>query len=381
MSVRTPIPLLRVELDPGVLDDIRRVIESGWLIRGDRVAEFEEALGDYVGGGRKVLAMNSCTAALHLALQGRGIGPGDDVICPSLSFVASANCIFHAGARPVFADIDPVTFNLDPSDVDRRVTERTRALVVVHQVGLPADNDALYAIARRRGLAVIEDAACAIGSTYRGKRIGAAGQAVTFSFHPRKPITTGEGGALVTDDEALYEYARSAHEHGANVSNRLRHLGGQREQEGYTQIGYNYRMNEIAAVIGLNELGRIEAKLAGRRAVAERYAEELGDVQEVILPTEPEGCGHNWQSYIIRFRGGNETRETVFATLADAGIASMRGIPPIHKQPYIRRMLGDIELPETERASAETLFVPIFPGLSGEEVATIAGHIRNALTG
>jgi len=380
VSVRTPIPLLRVELDPAVLDDIKRVIEGGWLIRGDRVAEFEEALGHYVGG-RKVLAVNSCTAALHLALQGLGIGAGDEVICPSFSFVASANCIFHAGATPVFADIDPVTFNLDPADAAKRVTDRTRALMVVHQVGLPADNDALYALARQHGLSVIEDAACAIGSTYGGRRIGATGKAVTFSFHPRKPITTGEGGALVTDDDALYEYARSAHEHGVNVSNRLRHLGGQREQEAYTEIGYNYRMNEIAAVIGLNELRRIDEKLAGRRAAAERYAEELGDVEEAILPTEPEGCGHNWQSYIIRFRGGHEAREKVFSALAEAGVASMRGIPPIHKQPYIRRMLGEIALPETERASAETLFVPIFPGLSDEEVAYVAGNLKDALTG
>jgi perosamine synthetase len=265
------IPITRPHLAGGEAEAVAETIASGWLSQGPRVKAFEDAFAERVGAAHAV-ATTSCTTALALALHAVGVGPGDEVIVPSHSFIATANAVWHCGAEPVFADIDARTYNLDANAAERAITERTKAIMPVHQVGLPADMDAFLSLAERHRLALVEDAACAIGAEYRGRPIGSLETLACFSLHPRKVITTGEGGMITLQDEALAERLRRLRAHGMSMSDLARHSATEVTFESYPERGFNYRMTDMQAALGLCQLDALDWILQRRRELAERAA-------------------------------------------------------------------------------------------------------------
>jgi perosamine synthetase len=288
------------------------------------------------------------------------------VICPSYSFVATANAVLYTGATVVFADIEPDTWNLDPDDALRRVTARTKAVIPVHQIGLAADLDRFEPFARR-GIAIVEDAACAIGSLYRGRPIGSHNHLACFSFHPRKTISVGEGGMLTTDDPAAADTARRLRSHGASVSDRARHAARGLVREEYNELGYNYRMTDIQAAIGIVQLGKLDRLLARRRAIAAAYDAAFASVPAIQVPARPAYAEHAYQSYAIRLTGASRVeRDDLMRALIAAGVSCRRGIAPIHREPLYRDRAG-VSLPVTDEVSARSVFLPIFGGLSEQD--------------
>jgi perosamine synthetase len=358
---------------------VLEVLRSGWLVQGPKVAEFERAVAAYVGA-RHAVATSSCTTALHLALVLHGIGTGDEVIVPSFTFIATANVVLYTGATPVFVDIDPRTYNLDPDAVEAAITPRTRAIMPVHQIGLAADIDRLAAIARRHDLVLIEDAAPAIGATYKGRRVGGLGHPACLSFHPRKVITTGEGGMLLTDDEALAERARTLRAHGMSVSDLARHRADRVLVEEYHELGYNYRMTDLQAAIGIEQLKRLDEMIERRREVAGRYAKALADADGVQLPFSPPDAPHTYQSYMIELRPGlGLNREILMQELLAAGVATRRGVMAIHLEPQYRQRWPDLRLPVTESATRHTLLLPIYATMTSTEQEYVIDQLLRAL--
>ena len=322
-------PFLGADEEKAVVD----VLRSGWISQGPRVAEFEQRFAEYVGSPYAV-AVSSCTTALHLALLAVGVKEGDEVLCPSLSFIATANAIVHAGATPVFVDIDESTYNIDPQRIELALTPRTKAILVVHQIGLPAALDEIQAIARRHGLVVVEDAACAIGSEYRGQRIGAPHSAIAcFSFHPRKILTTGEGGMITTADPQVADRLKQLRQHAMTVSDVARHSSSTVMIERYDEVGYNYRMTDLQAGVGLVQLQRLEEMIPKRRQLAARYSAELASIRWLLLPQESAECRHNFQSYMVRLASDAPIgRDQLMQSLLDCGVSSRRGIMAIHRE-------------------------------------------------
>ena len=373
------IPITRPRIGEEEARAAGEAILSGWLSQGQRVLHFEEAVARYVGAPHAV-ATSNCTTALHLALIAAGVGRGDQVICPSFTFIATANAVLHAGAEPVFVDIDPDTYNLDPEKVEAALTPRTRAIIPVDQIGLAADIPAIVDIARRRGLVVVEDAAPSLGATVGERRVGALSDFTCFSFHPRKSITTGEGGMITTANAEAAARLRRLRSHGASTSDLSRHRSGTLDFEEYAEPGFNYRMTDVQAAIGLVQMGRLDDILAERRSLALRYIERLGGLEGVVAPTEPAGRRHTFQSFCLRLPSG--TRPRVMAHLAEAGIASRRGVMAVHLEPVYRAIWPDVRLPETERAAADTLLLPLFAGMTVEEqdqvVEALVQSLRSA---
>ena len=373
------IPFARPDFDEAEERAVAEVIASGWVSQGPRVARFEAMFAERIGTAHAV-ATTSCTTALHLALVLADVGPGDEVICPSYTFIATANAVLYAGATPVFAEIDPFTWNIDPADALRRVTPRTKAIIPVHQVGLPADLDGLRPLADR-GIAIIEDAACAIGAAYRGRPIGSLGYTACWSFHPRKTISMGEGGMLTTDDAVAAERARQLRSFAATVSDHDRHQAGGVVYEEYRELGYNYRMTDVQAAIGIAQLAKLERLLARRQELARRYDDAFGALAGLQLPARPVYAHHPFQSYGVRLLPECPVgRDDLLRELVAAGIACRRGIPPIHLEPLYRDRFGAISLPITEEVAARSLFIPIFGSLSNEDqdrvIDAVARRIR-----
>jgi perosamine synthetase len=371
------IPLTRPEFGDEEARAVADVLKSGWVVQGPRVAEFERLVSARLGAAHGV-ATTSCTTALHLAFVVSGIGPGDEVICPSYSFIASANAVVHAGATPVFADVEDDTWNLDPSDVGRRVSPKTKAVLAVHQVGLAADLDRLRAAVPER-VAILEDAACAIGSTYKGRPIGSHGNVACLSFHPRKTISLGEGGMLLTDDASVAERARTLRSHGASVSDLDRHQAKGLVFEEYRELGYNYRMTDIQAAIGIEQMKRLDDLLARRRAVAARYNTAFCRSEHIQTPAQPEYAQHSYQSYAVRLRPAcRVSRDDVMRELIEAGITCRRGIPPIHLEPLYRRG-ARVSLPVTEALAAESIFLPMYASLTDADQARVVDAVLRAV--
>ncbi|MBK8189935.1 MAG: DegT/DnrJ/EryC1/StrS family aminotransferase [Vampirovibrionales bacterium] len=381
------IPIAR----PCFADDAPRALaealKSGWVSQGPLVQAFEDAIAARAGAAYAV-ATTSWTTAFHLALLLHGIGPGDDVLCPSYSFIATANVIRHVGATPRFVDIDPQTLNLDAATAEAVILAhyrpgadgrwrhgesggQLRAILGVHQIGMPFDIDALAALAERYGLDLLEDSACALGSEYKGRPVGASGFCGAFSFHPRKIITTGEGGMLLLADDKQAERARRLRLHGMSLSDLARHGAGSTVYETYPEVGYNYKLTDLQAALGLSQLAQLDDFLAQRQAIARRYDADLGALPGVSALTPPPyvSCW-NAQSYPVRLLGADERqRDAAMRALDEAGVATRRGIPPIHLQAAYDE--GAISLPMSEAVSRESFFLPIYPGLSANELDRI----------
>jgi perosamine synthetase len=355
------IPFARPEFDDAEISAVAEVLRSGWASQGPAVEKFERLFAEFVQA-RHAVAVSSCTTALHLALIVADVGPGDEVICPSYSFIATANAILYCGATPVFADIDRDTWNLDPDDALRRITPRTRVVMPVHQVGLAADLDRFAAVPP--GVTVVEDAACAIGSAYHGRPIGSHGRTACFSFHPRKTLSTGEGGMITTDDPEVAERVRRLRSHGASVSALSRHQSKGLVFEEYRELGYNYRMSDVQAAIGIAQVAKVPALLARRRAIADRYDAAFANHPAIRVPARPPYASHAFQSYGIRLTAECAVnRDEVLRRLVDRGVSCRRGIPPIHREPLYQDRFGSVSLPVTEEVSARSLFLPMFASL------------------
>jgi dTDP-4-amino-4,6-dideoxygalactose transaminase len=374
------IPIMRPWLGAEEAVAVGGVLASGWVAQGPKVAEFEAAVCGALGAPHGV-ATTSCTTALHLALHALEVRPGDEVIVPSLSFIATTNAPRYVGARPVFADVDVETQNLTAETVERALGPSTRAVVVVHQAGMPADVDAITAICEPRGIAVVEDAACAIGSTYRGRPVGAGDNLVALSFHPRKLLTTGEGGMLLTSDAALARRLRRLREHGMAVSAHDRHASRSVVVEAYEELGFNYRMTDLQAAVGLVQLGKLDAMVAERRSLAERYRDALENVPGLFLPSDPPYGTTNYQSYVVRLDDELPVeRDAVMQGLLDQGIASRRGIMAAHLEPACAD-LAALELPVTERLTRRSLILPLFHGMDAAQVERVAEALTHCVQG
>jgi perosamine synthetase len=361
------IPVARPSIGADEEKALLAALRSGWVSQGPRVAEFETSFAHYVGASCAV-AVSSCTTALHLALIAAGVKPGDEVLCPSLSFIATANAIVHAGATPVFVDVVSSTYNIDPFCIERAITARTKAILLVHQVGLPAELTEISQIAYRRGLLVIEDAACAVGAEYHEERIGRPHAAIAcFSFHPRKVLTTGEGGMITTADEELAARMRRLRQHGMTVSDITRHNSSKVMVESYDEVGFNYRMTDLQAAVGLVQLRRLDEMLAKRRALARLYSERLTSIPWLVPPQEPAGYRHSFQSYMVRLASDAPiSRDRLMQELLDRGVSTRRGIMAIHREtPY--RGAWDKQLPNTNAVTDTTMILPLFHEMTAED--------------
>jgi dTDP-4-amino-4,6-dideoxygalactose transaminase len=359
---------------------VAEVIATGWVAQGPRVAEFERAFAEAMHIPHAV-ATSSCTTALHLALLVAGVGAGDEVVVPSLSFIATTNAVRYVGASPVFADVDAATGNLTPASVASAITPRTRAVIAVDQGGMPVDLTGIRAVTDPRDVLVIEDAACGAGSTHRGRPVGAGAQLTAWSFHPRKVLTTGEGGMLTTDDAGWAARARRLREHGMSVSASERHRALVAPPEDYGEVGFNFRMTDLQAAVGLVQLRKLPAMVARRRELALRYREAIADVRGLRAVVDPEHGTSNFQSFWVEV--GEEyplDREGLLHTLAYAGISARRGIMAAHRQQPYRDLVGQGQLPNTERITDRTLILPLFHLMTADDQGRVVTVLRDPAT-
>jgi dTDP-4-amino-4,6-dideoxygalactose transaminase len=371
------IPVMRPWLGEEEAAAAAAAVASGWIAQGPRVAEFEQAFAASFGTGHAV-AVSSCTAGLHLALIAAGIGPGDEVIVPSLSFIATANAVRYVGAQPVFADVDLATQNLVPGSVAPHLTTRTRAVILVDQAGVPADLDAMQALCEPHGVEVIEDAACAIGSRYHGRPAGAGAGIAAFSFHPRKLLTTGEGGMLLAQDAEVAARMRRLREHGMDVSAAQRHASSQPVIEHYLETGFNFRMTDIQAAIGLVQLAKLPALIARRRALADRYHRLLAQIPGLVMIRDTEHGTTNYQSFWVLLPDGFPvSRDELLKMLADDGVSARRGVMAAHAEPAYSDCPHP-PLPVTERLSSSSLILPLFHEMTESEQDLVVSVISRA---
>ena len=377
------IPIAKPVLEDAEAEAARQAVLSGWVTLGPQVSAFEREFAAYVGAPHGC-AVSSCTTALHLALLAAGVGPGDEVVTASHSFIATANSIRYCGATPVFVDIDPTTFNVEPRLVAEAVTPRTRAILAIHQLGMPCDLPSLLGIANRHGIALIEDAACAVGSEIRingqWEPIGRPrGKIACFSFHPRKVITTGDGGMLTTANAEFDRKFRLWRQHGMSVPATVRHCSPQVVFEDYPVIGYNYRMTDIQAAIGRKQLERLPQLVSRRRLLAKRYAELLRNIDGLGLPFEPEWARSNWQSYCVRLPDRVD-QKVVMQRLLDQGIATRRGVMCSHREPCYSGEKPHQDLRQSEFAQDRSILLPIYTQMTEDDQVRIANALRRELS-
>jgi dTDP-4-amino-4,6-dideoxygalactose transaminase len=357
---------------------VAEVIRSGWIAQGPRVREFEESFAQHQQAAHAV-AVSSCTTGLHLALLVAGVQAGDDVVVPSFSFVATANAPTYLGARPVFCDVDALTGNVTAQTVAEALTERTRAVVVVDQGGVPVDLDPIRALCDPLGIVVVEDAACGAGSTYRGRPVGAGAEIAAWSFHPRKLLTTGEGGMLTTSRSDWADRARTLREHAMSVSAADRHASVLAPAEEYTEVGFNFRMTDIQAAVGIVQLGRLDDMVARRRELALGYAKAVEEIDGLRMVADPEYGTTNFQSCWIEVGEGFPlTREALMVHLAQAEVSARRGIMASHRQPAHAGRAVAGQLPVTDRLTDTTLILPLHHTLSESDQARVIEALRGA---
>jgi perosamine synthetase len=372
------VPVMKPWLGEEEAAAAAEAVASGWVAQGPRVRAFEQEFAARVGATEGV-AVSNCTTGLHLALHLLGVGAGDEVVVPSFSFIATANAARYVAATPVFADVDPVTGNLTAETVEAVLTERTRAVIVVHQAGVPADTRPLYALLEQRGIAVVEDAACAIGSTLYGEPVGAGVDMAVFSFHPRKLVTTGEGGMLVTRHPEWATRARRLREHGMSASAADRHANGSVAPEQYLEPGFNFRMTDVQAAIGRVQLGRLDAMVARRRALADRYRALLAELPGLRMVGDPAWGTTNYQScWVLLPDDFPVSRDDLLVEFSRAGISPRRGIMAAHLEPAYAD-LPRVELPVTERLTNRSLILPLFHQMTEDDQDRVVDVLRDVL--
>ena len=364
------IPMAAPDISEADVQSVAEVVRSGRLALGPKTVAFEQSMADYVGV-KHAVAVSSGTAALHLIVRALDVGPGDEVLVPSFTFAASVNAILYEHATPVFVDVEPETYNLDPEDLERKITPRTKAIMAVDIFGHPAEWNELLRIAEKYGLKIIDDSCEALGAEYEGRKIGQFGDAAAFAFYPNKQMTTGEGGIIVTDDDEIARLARSMRNQGRGE------MGAWLEHE---RLGFNYRMDEMSAALGVSQLRRIETFLQKRERVANLYTEMLRNFDWVRPPVVKSNVRMSWFVYVVTLAEGLE-RGPVMREMEAMGIPSRGYFAPIHLQPYVRRMLGTEPgtLPVTERISKRTIALPFHNNLTTDEVERVVEALHQAV--
>jgi len=373
------IPYARQSVDE---DDIKAVVEalrSDWLTTGPKVAEFEEAIAGFVGA-KYAVAVSSGTAALHAAVYALGIGPGDEVIVPPMTFAATANCVVFQGGTPVFADVDSETLLIDPAQVEAKITSRTKAIIAVDYAGHPCDYDALKAIAKRHGLALVADACHALGAEYKGRKVGSLTDMAVFSFHPVKHITTGEGGMVTTDDPEVVRRMRLFRNHGIAADH---HERMQKDSWYYEMVdlGFNYRITDIQCALGLSQLKKLKGFLTRRRKIAKEYDQALSNI-DGIMPLLVRGdVLHAYHLYVIKidFQEIGVDRASFFKDAQEKGVSVNVHYIPVHLHPFYRKRFGTEKglCPVAETAYEQIISLPMFPGMTDEDVKTVIVEIKN----
>jgi perosamine synthetase len=390
VATKTSIPITKPVFGPEELRAVQLPLESGWVVQGPYVEQFEQLFSKYTEA-RFSAATSSCTTALHIAVAALGLKPGDEVIVPAFTWVATANVIEYMGAKPVFCDVDLRTFNIDPTAVEPLINERTVGMIPVHLFGLCADMDQILALARKNELWIVEDAACALGAWFHGKHAGTFGDAGAFSFHPRKSITTGEGGMITTEREDLDRLARSLRDHGASRSDLERHTTSSAFLlSDYRYLGFNFRMTDIQGSLGCVQMERAEGILEARRVLAGVYDVALADIEWLKTPLVPEGYVHGYQAYVTLFRPEeptienvhrlHEERNRVMAGLEEHGIATRQGthspiLTPLYSERYDLR---PEDFPNSVIADRLTMALPLFPQMTEEEQAEVISRLATA---
>jgi len=368
--------------DESEIELLRAVLASKWVTQGPMTEKFEALLA-VNQRAKHALACTSCTAALHVAAMALGLGAGDEVIVPAFTWITSAHAAEYVGAKAVFADIDLTTYNIDPARLAAAITPRTKAVVAVHLFGLAAPMDEIRAICVPRGIRIIEDAACAISTTYKGVPVGALGDIGCFSFHPRKVVTTGEGGALTTNDDALAQAIRSLRNHGATgLPPASAEPHGPWTMANFDRLGFNLRLSDIQAAVGVAQMAKLDRLVADRRAAARRYLDMLHDINDLVLPKAGDVDGHTFQSFVIRIaEGGRERRNAVMAALADEKIQTRPGTHAVHRLGYYRKKYGlrPEAFPNAAAAEDTTITLPIVPFMRVQDQERVAAILRRTL--
>jgi perosamine synthetase len=349
---------------------VNEVLDSGYLTQGPKAAQFEKLVGEYVGT-KYAFAASSATTGIHLAVDALGVTPGSEVIMPDFSFPATANAVVQQGAIPIFVDINLATFNLDPAKVEQAITSRTKAIMPVHAFGLVADMDPINEIAARHGIPVIEDAACALSGMYHGKQAGSLGTVGVFSFHPRKIITTGEGGMVTTDDPALAEKIQILRTHGA-VRGEL--------YMNFVSAGYNYRLSDLHAAVGIAQMSKLEHIIERRQYLAAELGARLSGIEGVTAPLVPDGLRHAFQSFVVLLDQRID-RDQVIRLMKERDIETTLGTYSMHLQPYFRDRfdISDASLPNATRAQESALTLPLYPQLTDLDLDRIVEALRNSV--
>ncbi|MBK7445622.1 MAG: DegT/DnrJ/EryC1/StrS family aminotransferase [Ignavibacteria bacterium] len=373
------IPISKPYLTTDEAQSAYDTILTGWVTQGPRVEEFENKFCEYTGA-KYAAAISNCTTALHLAMIIAGIGKDDEVICPSMSYIATANCIKYVGAKPVFAEINPDNYNIDIKHVKKLITDKTKAVIIVHQIGMPADIDEFKKLCDEHNLKLIEDAACAAGSSYKGKKIGSHSDIVCFSFHPRKVITTGEGGMITTSNPDFIKRIKLLRQHGMSVNDRVRHESGKLLFEDHLELGYNYRMTDIQAAIGIRQLEKLDWIINERRKIALRYIQELKDIECIKLPVEKEGYFSNYQSFSIYLKKDCPVgRDELMQKLLDAGISTRRGVTTSHRETAYKSEYKNLHLPVSEDAADNSIMIPLYIPMSDEDIDLVISKLKEFL--
>lgn len=368
------IPYGRQYVDDEDIEEVVKVLKSDFLTTGPVITEFEKKVADYVGA-KYAVAVSNGTAALHAACYAANIKEGDEVITTPITFAASSNCVLYCGAVPVFADIDPKTYNIDPEDIERKITDRTKAIIAVHFTGQPCEMERIHEIADRHGLIVIEDAAHALGAIYEGKKVGSLSEMTTFSFHPVKHITTGEGGMILTNQRELYERLKLFRAHGITREEQLLRKNDGPWYYEQLELGYNYRITDIQCALGISQMKKLPYFLKRRKEIAKKYQEAFADCKNIQLPYQKPGCENAWHLYIIRVKGGK--RKEVFEQLREAGIGVNVHYIPVYKHPYYQEHgYEGIRCPNAEQYYEEAISLPIYPALKEAEQQYVIEKIQ-----
>ena len=370
------IPITKPYFDEKEPEAAKKAVESGWIIQGPKTKEFEDKIAEYVHA-KHAIAVSSCTTALHLSLIAAGIKAGDEVICPSFTFIATPNSIEYTGAKPVFVDIDEETYNINPELIEEKITEKTKAILPVDQVGLSCDHDKMQKIAKKHSLNIIEDAAPAIGAKYKNKMIGAVSDLTCFSFHPRKIITTAEGGMITTDNDGYAEKLRMLRSFGTKTTPLERLNSNNILTEEYSELGYNYRITDIQSAIGIEQMKKLPEILEKRRNLAKIYDEELSKINNLTTPYVPNYTNHTYQTYVIKVL--EKDRNQIMKKLLEKQIACKIGVEICHTQSYYTKKYGKTSLPKTEKAHKSTILIPLYPSMTQEEQEYVIKCLKEAV--